>query len=139
MGLVYAKIELINGGDDLNLEDGYLKPEQVRRMEVDALVDSGSIQLAISEQVCRKLGLRIRDGWSVAMADGSVRMLQVAGPVKIKFLDRDCITQAFVLPGNAETLLGAIPMEAMDLVVIPKSQSLAFNPAHPDGPLFCMK
>ena len=73
------------------------------------------------------------------LADGTVKEFDIAGPIKVKFRDRDCITDAFVLPGNEEVLLGAIPMEAMDLAVIPKTQSLEFNPANPDGPKYSLK
>lgn len=60
------------------------------------------------------------------LADGTVKEFDIAGPIKVKFRDRDCITDAFVLPGNEEVLLGAIPIEAMDLSIGPKTESLEF-------------
>ena len=38
---------------------------------------------------------------------------------------------ALVLPGNNEVLLGAIPMEDMDVIIDPKKQTLEVNPEHP--------
>ena len=75
----------------------------------------------------------------VLLADGTKRALKVAGPVKIKFKERDCITDAFVLPDSEEPLLGAVPMELMDLIIIPSSEKLDYNPLHPDGPLYSLK
>jgi hypothetical protein len=65
--------------------------------------------------------------------------LDVAGPIRLKFQDRDCITDAFVLPDNEEPLIGAVPMELMDLVVVPTQNKLMYNPLHPDGASYSMK
>jgi hypothetical protein len=37
-----------------------------------------------------------------------------------------------VLPGNAEVLLGSIPMEDLDVLIHPLRQELIVNPEHPD-------
>ncbi len=139
MGLVYADIELINFADENLFEDGYLPKEKIRSMPVRAMADSGAIRLAINENVRATLGLRIRNRMTATLADGSTKEFDIAGPVKIKFKERDCITQAFVLPDNEEVLLGAIPMEDMDLAIIPLTQSLEYNPAHPDGPKYSLR
>jgi hypothetical protein len=39
--------------------------------------------------------------------------------------------RAIVLPGDAEILLGAIPMEDMDVLIDPRQQKLVVNPKHP--------
>ena len=139
MGLVYADIELINLADETLCEDGYLTRDQVRSMPITVMADTGAIRLTINETIRKQLGLRQRTEMRVTLADGTVRVLPVAGPVRIKFLERDCVTDAFVLPGNEEPLLGAVPMELMDLAVIPANQKLVYNPAHPDGPIYSMK
>ncbi len=73
------------------------------------------------------------------LADGSRRTIDVAGPIRLKFKDRDCITDAFVWPDNEEPLIGALPMELIDLVIVPTQNKLIYNPLHPDGPLYSMK
>jgi hypothetical protein len=35
-----------------------------------------------------------------------------------------------VLPGNSEVLLGAIPLEDMDVLIHPQGQELIVNPEH---------
>ena len=35
-----------------------------------------------------------------------------------------------------EVLLGAVPMEEMDVLISPRTQTLVVNPANPDGPVF---
>ena len=81
----------------------------------------------------------MRQQLDISLADGTKRTLDVAGSLRLKFKDRDCITDAFVLPGNEEPLIGAVPMELMDLVVIQAENKLDFNPNHPDGPLYSLK
>jgi hypothetical protein len=36
-----------------------------------------------------------------------------------------------VLPGNTEVLLGAIPMEDLDVIIDPRNQTLALPPDRP--------
>lgn len=52
------------------------------------------------------------------------------GPIQIRFENRQCLTGAMVL-GN-EVLLGAIPMEDMDVVINPTRQIITVNPASPN-------
>ena len=139
MGLTYADIELFNYADETLNEDGYLSKEKIRKVTIKAMADSGAIRLAINETIKQELGLRVRQQLNISLADGTKRTLDVAGPIRLKFKDRDCITDAFVLPGNEEPLLGAVPMELMDLVIIPAENKLVYNPLHPDGPLYSMK
>jgi hypothetical protein len=64
------------------------------------------------------------------LADGSVRSVSYVGPIQINFDNRSCYVGAMVM--GEQTLLGAIPMEDMDLVVHPKLFKLSVNPAHPN-------
>jgi clan AA aspartic protease len=139
MSLTYADIELFNYADETLNEDGYLPKEKIRQVSISAMADSGAIRLAINETIKLQLGLRVRQQLNISLADGTKRTLDVAGPIRVKFKDRDCITDAFVLPNNEEPLIGAVPMELMDLVIIPAENKLVYNPLHPDGPLYSMK
>nr|VFJ62927.1 MAG: hypothetical protein BECKFW1821C_GA0114237_100353 [Candidatus Kentron sp. FW] len=65
-------------------------------------------------------------------ADGSVHMVPYVGPVEVIFGDRNCFVGALVL--GDEVLLGAMPMEDMDLIISPTHGRLVANPARPDFP-----
>ena len=56
-------------------------------------------------------------------------MCRYVGPVRIRFENRSCYVGAIVL--GEQVLLGAIPMEDMDLVVLPLERRIAVNPLHP--------
>jgi clan AA aspartic protease len=139
MGLTYAEVELFNFADETLNEDGYLPKEKIRSIKINAMADSGAIRLAINDTIKNQLGLRVRQQLNISLADGTKRTLDVAGPIRLKFMERDCITDAFVLPDNEEALIGAVPMELMDLVIIPVENKLMYNPLHPDGPLYSLK
>lgn len=132
MGLVNADIELISG-DDLALHRrGYIKEEEIKRLSVRALVDSGAYMLAINQSVKERLDLAMLNTQVAQLADGTTVELEVAGPLEVRFSNRRASVDAVVLPGGTEVLLGAIPMEEMDVLVDPKQGRLIVNPEHPD-------
>jgi clan AA aspartic protease len=121
MGLVYAEIELGNARQD-----------ELRPVTVRALVDSGAVHLCIPREVALQLNLEAVDRRTVTFADGRSEFVDYVGPVRVKFENRQCLVGALVTGGGA--LLGAIPMEDMDLVVHPAKMSVTVNPAHPNIP-----
>ncbi len=104
--------------------------ESYKPLTVTAQVDTGAVFLVISESVRLQLDLEIHDKVEVAMAGGIRQLVSQCGPVRIDFENRHCHTDALVMGDGV--LLGAIPMEAMDLVVIPREQLLAVNPNSPN-------
>ncbi len=139
MGLVYAEIEIINAGDVEVAHRGYIKESEVRRTHVKAMVDSGAYMLAINEEIKLQLGLHEVDKKLATLADGSTIYLEVVGPVEVRFSNRKTNVMAMVLPGNAEVLLGAIPMEDMDVIIDPLKQQLMVHPDRPYIPKTSLK
>jgi clan AA aspartic protease len=125
VGTVYAEITLKNAGDVIKARDGIIPAKEVRRALVRALVDTGAGTLVINEAVRRQLGLEIRGPRSAELADGAKRAYQVTEPVEIQWKDRDTTCRALVLPGAGDVLLGAIPLEDMDLIIDPGRRELA--------------
>ncbi len=132
MGLVYADIELIRGDDLALARAGYLSENQVRRCRVSAMVDSGATMLAIPEAVKKQLDLRTVNHLEAELADGSSVSLEVVGPVEVRFQNRRTSVEALVVPNATKTLLGAIPLEGMDVLIDPKRERLIVNPSSPD-------
>ena len=99
-------------------------------VEVDALVDTGAVHLCIPEHVRIQLKLEAIEEKEVTLADGSKRLVPYVGPIEIKFKNRTGFAGALVL--GDRVLLGAIPMEDMDLVVIPKTRTVDINPESPN-------
>ena len=133
MGHVYADITLINAVDAVLARRGDLPSENVRKMTVNALVDSGAMTLTINEEIAKQLNLDVSEQKEVVLADGSYRKCDLVGPVDIRFANRSASCRALVLPGADEVLLGVIPLEEMDVIIDPTSQQLVVHPDRPNG------
>jgi clan AA aspartic protease len=119
MGLVHAKLILKNP-----------RKSELEPVEVEALADSGAVHLCIPAHVQIQLGLEEITKKEATLADGSKHLLPYVGPVEMRFKSRVGFGGALVL--GDEVLLGAIPMEDMDLIIIPKTRTLDVNPGSPN-------
>lgn len=97
-----------------------------------ALVDTGALHLCLPEHLAIQLGLRELEQREVTLADGHRVAVPYVGPIEVRFKNRRCFTGAMVM--GDEPLLGAIPMEDMDLVVPPSRQTVDVNPESPNIP-----
>ena len=121
MGMAMAEVRLRNPR----------RPE-LGAVRIEALADTGSVHLCIPAALCEALALEAIDTRPVTLADGSARRVPYVGPIETRCLHRVGFTGALVM--GDQPLLGAIPMEDMDLVVVPKTGEVVANPANPDGP-----
>jgi clan AA aspartic protease len=119
VGLISAKLVLKNPR----------RPE-LQAVEVEALADTGSVFLCIPVHVQIQLALEEFDRREVTLADGKRQFVPYVGPIELRFKNRSAFTGAIVL--GTEVLLGAIPMEDMDVVIIPKTRTIDVNPESPD-------
>jgi len=119
MGLVTAKITLENP-----------REPSFQAVEVQALVDSDSVHLCIPEHVRIQLKLDEIDKKEVTLADGGKKLVPYVGPILVRFKNRVGFAGALVM--GDQVLLGAIPMEDMDLVILPKERILDVNPYSPN-------
>ena len=121
MGLIHTEIELSNP-----------RQRSLAPMTVRALVDTGAVNLCIPAHVALQLELEELERREVTTADGRVSLVPYVGPIQVRFENRSCFVGAFAL-GN-EVLLGAIPLQDMDLVVNPRQEQVTVNPASPNIP-----
>lgn len=119
MGLIYTKLTLSNP-----------KKSDLKAIEVQALADTGALHLCIPEHIAIQLSLEELEKREVIIADGSKKSVSYVGPIKIVFENRSCYTGALVL--GDEALLGAIPMEDMDLILQPALRKVSVNPQNPN-------
>lgn len=79
-----------------------------------------------------QLELETETAREVTVADGRSMKVPYVGPIKISFENRICYVGGLVM--GDEVLLGAVPMEDMDLVLIPSQQKVSVNPVSPNIP-----
>jgi len=131
MGLIYADIELINGDDLVLARKHIIGKEEIKRMYVNMLVDTGSVYMCINETVKEQLQLSVLEKRKAQLADGTVVEFDIVGPIEVRFKNRRCMVDAMVIPGDNELLLGDIPLEDMDVLIDPVRRELIVNPEHP--------
>lgn len=132
MGQIHAEIELISGEDLLDAKRGLLDMDEIKKISITVLADTGGLHLTINENIQEYLQLPVIDNRRFQLANGKVAQYLVVGPVVIRFANREATCEAIVLPGDAEPLLGVVPMELMDILIDPRRQELVVNPKHPD-------
>lgn len=126
MGITYADLRLGNQS----------RPD-LEEIDASALVDTGALHLCIPEHIAMQLQLNPLKQREVQTADGKSHLVDYVGPIKVSILGRECFTGALVM-GN-QVLLGAIPMEDMDLIVEPARMRVSVNPLSPNIPMSLAK
>jgi predicted aspartyl protease len=88
MGLVYADIELINGDDIALARRHMIGEEEIKRMPVNILVDTGSYMLAINESIQEQLQFPVAEKRKAQLADGRIMECDVVSSVEVRFKNR---------------------------------------------------
>jgi clan AA aspartic protease len=125
-------MKLLNSGDARLAREGLLRPDQVRTLELEALVDTGATDLVLPGDVVSRLGLPEIDRCRIRLADGSEREVSKVSELMVEILGRRMGTDAYVMPAGTKALIGQLQLEDLDLIVDPRSRELSVNPASPD-------
>jgi predicted aspartyl protease len=134
MSIFREEITLSNVVDQVRVECGVLK--EVRSLTIKALPDTGSWTLVINEATRQQLGLAIKGSIKATLADGSVCIYRQTEAVEIQWHDRSTTKQALLVPNARDILLGALHLEALDLMVDPVNERLVG--VHGDQPLYTL-
>lgn len=131
MGYVYADTELVNSIEEEMATRNLMDQDEVKRMHINLMVDTGAWMLCINENIQSILDLKIKRKEKVRMANGDRAEYDVVGPVLIKFGGREARCEAIVLPGDTRPLFGAVPMELLNLVIHSQRHELLVNTEGP--------
>ena len=121
MGHVFAEIELSNP-----------RQPDLAPIKIRALAGTGALMLCIPEHMALQLKLEKESEREVTVADGRNKNVPYVGLIRVQFGKRLCFVGAIVL--GDEVLLGAVPMEDMDLVLSPSRREITPDPASPNIP-----
>jgi predicted aspartyl protease len=134
MGRFSVDFEITNYADFILASEGRLPPDQVRRLSLSGIVDPGAALLVLPPAVVKQLGLPPGDKVKVRYADGRQAQRQEVEGAYVELLGRHCAVTAVVEPKRTTALVGAIVLEALDLLVDCQRQRLV--PRDPSGPLY---
>ncbi|MBI4613983.1 MAG: aspartyl protease family protein [Planctomycetes bacterium] len=125
MGKVMAKVRMWNYSEEEKVKRGEVEP-----LEVEALVDTGSMSVVLPTWIVERLGLLVDGEVPVVFADGHKARRDLAWGLRIETLGRSTELRAIVEPGRDTPLLGQLFLEDTCLLVDCKSGKLVPDPAY---------
>lgn len=132
-GEIRVRVKLTNAVDEALVRRGSLRPDQVRRVEVDGVVDTGAVRSVLPVHIVQQLGLQIRGQRMAQYADGRAESAGVTEPVIFECLTRDTMEEALVL--GSEVLIGQTVLEKLDLLADGAGRRLVPHPDRPNQPV----
>ena len=133
MGEIHERVTLTNAVDEALARNGALRPDQVRQVTVDAIVDTGAVRSVLPRHVVDQLGLGVIGRQVAQDADGRSESVDLAGPVTFQCQSRKTLEEALVL--GAEVLIGQTVLEKMDLLADCNARRLVPHPGRPNRPV----
>src|SRR5215475_11756430 len=116
VGKFSVDFDVSNYGDVVLAREGQLAPEKVRRARIRGVVDTGAVSLVLPAAVVKQLGLPKGSRTKVRYADGRKATRDVVDDAYLEILGRHSTFQAIVEPKREDALIGAIVLEALDLL-----------------------
>jgi len=129
MGRTTEKLIIMNYGDVLKASEGIIDTDQIRIVEIDAIVDTGATYVCISRDDIERLGLPFHNVVEIKTANGKESRRTFKG-AEIELKGRSFVMQVLENDNDTPALIGYLLLEALDFVVDPKTQSVIPNPAH---------
>lgn len=133
MGEIAVTVKLTNALDEERAAEGEISREQVRSLDVQAIVDTGAVRSVIPQFVLNKLGSRIRGQEVAEYADGRQESVGRTAPILFEIMGRETSDEALVL--GDEVLIGQTILEKLDLLADCRNRRLIPNPDHPNQPV----
>jgi predicted aspartyl protease len=134
VGRFNVDFEVANNDDLALVRRGLLPADQVRRRTISGVVDPGAAMLVLPKAVVKELGLPLGNKLKVRYADGRRAQRREAEGAYVELLGRHGTFSALIEPKRETALIGAIVLEALDLLV--DSRRARLIPRDPSGP-FC--
>ena len=131
MGRVPIQVNLANYRDVILAEHGDLPAENVRRLTVAGIADSGASGLVIPKSVAKELGVPVTGRTVVNYGDRRQGTRAMVKDVELELIGRKGTFQAVVEPKRENVLVGAIVLQTLDLLVdCPKECVRPRDPEH---------
>jgi clan AA aspartic protease len=137
MGELRVMARLSNAADMALVRRNLMRPEEIRAVEADALVDTGAVTFVLPSLVVERLGLARPFKQVAEYTDGRPEEVDVTEPVFVELLGRHTVEEALVL--GDEVIVGQTILEKTDLYVDCRQKRLLPNPAHPDQSVLQVK
>lgn len=138
VGKVVTSLTVTNYADQIEVQRGYRKAEEVRSVTLDAvLVDTGATALSLPADVIAQLGLTVRREVPILTATGPgvARLFEDAA---LSLLGREGTFDCWARPAGTDPLLGVVPLEALGMEPDLRNQRLRLLPEEPGDTYFAV-
>ena len=122
MGHTYVKATFYNPFEYVEYIQGKRDLKDVRKVDLEALVDTGASFPALPDNLVEDLGLPIMGEGEAEVAAGKEKVRLVAGVAQIE--DRTAISYMMVRPKGMTPLIGVVALEQMGFKVDPTTGKL---------------
>ncbi len=129
LGRIIQKAEIENTFDVIAFTKGSIPKEQVRKIEIEFLVDTGAAMVCLTPNLIQTLGLEPLYVRNVITANGKVQR-RVFSPAQIRIWDRESNLEVMEIREGTPALLGYLALESLDLYPNPLKQILEGNPKY---------
>jgi hypothetical protein len=134
---IRENIAIFNESDEVLKRRGII--DEVRKVEVEALVDTGAVMVLIPQDMKEHLGLEDKGKVIAALTDERKLELPKAGTVRVETAGRSFSTDCLVGPPGCEVLVGHLILEALDLALDSVRGKVLPRPESPFLPTLKMK
>jgi predicted aspartyl protease len=129
VGRITVDIHVENDSDLVQVALEVLPADQVRAIDVQALVDTGATYIGLTTSDITSLGLRRVRTRSARTAAGLIQQ-QIFSAGRVTVQGRDCLIEVAELPDGSPVLIGQVPLELLDFWVDTANRRLVGNPEH---------
>lgn len=131
VGRFPVEFDVANFRDLVQVETGAMAADQVRRIRISGVVDTGATRLVLPGRVAATLGLSESGQIGVRYADGRTAQRAVVDGVQVTLGERSSVFTAVIEPDRTDALIGAIVLEELDL--LPDCTNQKLIPRDPHG------
>ncbi|MBC8228038.1 hypothetical protein H8E77_00630 [bacterium] len=118
---IKENIAIFNEWDEVLKKRGII--DEVRKVEVEALMDTGAVMMLIPQDMKEHLGLEDKGKVIVVLADERRIELPKAGTVRVEIAGRSFSTDCLVGPPGCEVLVGHLILDLVRVKVLPRPES----------------
>ena len=109
--------------------------DQTKSIEIEAVIDTSATMVVLPQNIVEKLALKKIRETKVRYANNTTELKSIYGVVTIEIKGRTGNFDVLAEAEGSQPLIGQVVLKILDLVVDPRTRTLAPNPMSPEMPM----